>query len=1046
MIDKLLELSIRARSLVILLSLIVVGLGLLAARRVPIDAVPDVTNVQVKVITSAPALGPTDVETYVTFPVEMAMAGLPKIEEIRSVSRAGISVVTVVFEEGMDVYFARQLVNERLTLARDDIPTGYGTPQLGPISSGLGEVYHFEVRGEGRSMMELRTILDWQISPRLRMVPGIVEVNTFGGEAQTLEVSLDPERLASAHLGVAEVIKAIEKNHAAAGGGWLPDGREHVTIRGEARVRSAADLGDIVVDRRDARTPVYVKDLGVVHMAPRVRYGAVTRDGRGEAVVGVAMMLLGANSGEVVEKVKETIADVQRTLPKGVTIDTYYDRTELVHRTTHTVATNMIEAIALVIAVLVLMLANLRAGSIVAMAIPLALVGVFIGMWATGTAGNLLSLGAIDFGLVVDGAIIIIENAQHRLAEQREHLGRPLTKEERDATVLSAAKEVRSATAFGEAIIALVYVPLLALEGVEGRMFRPMALTVLFALAAAFVLSLTLVPALASIALARDAKDAPSFIVRLAQRAYSPTLRGAVRRPLVPIAIAGAAVIASVFVVAGMGRAFLPKLDEGSVVVTVVRLPSASLDQSMEQTRQIETTLKQFPEVTTVVCRTGRAEIAIDPMGMNMTDVYVLLKPRSEWKTAGDREELVKAFDKALSANVPGAGWAFTQPIEMNTNDLLAGISSDLALHIYGDDLGMLKKVGERAVHLLKDIPGAADVRVEQIAGSSVLDVKVDRAAVARAGLDAEDVLKTVAALGGVEAGTIVEGMKRYPIQVRLDPKSRASVDAVAALPVRTPEGGVAPLGHLATVSVEPGPAQISRERLQRRTTVQLNVRGRDIGTFVQQAVKVLDKDLGLPTGYATAWAGEYERLQHAAARMAIIIPITLTIILVLLVTTFGRMGPALLILLNVPAAVTGGVAALALRGMELSISAAVGFIALFGVAVLNGLVLVSTIERRQASGEDLEVAVSEGSRSRVRPVLTTALVASLGFLPMALATGAGAEVQRPLATVIVGGILSSTLQTLVVLPAIYTLMARRRRKAEPPADAPAAEPPAAAA
>jgi Cu/Ag efflux pump CusA len=763
LIDKLLELSIRARALVILLSIVFIVLGLLASRRVPIDAVPDVTNVQVKVITAAPALGPVDVETYITFPIEMAMAGLPRVEEIRSLSRAGISSVTIVFEEGVDVYFARQLVNERLAQAKNDIPEGYGTPQIGPISTGLGEVFHFEVRGETQSLMELRTILDWQISPRLRMVPGIVEVNVFGGESQTLEVTLDPERLAAARLGVAEVVKAIEKNHAAAGGGWLPDGREHVTIRGEARVRSPDDLGNIVVDRRDGRTPVYVKDLGSIRFAPRVRYGAVTRDGRGEAVVGVAMMLLGANSGEVVERVKETIADVEKTL-------------------------------------------------------------------------------------------------------------------------------------------------------------------------------------------------------------------------------------------------------------------------------------KQFPEVTTVVCRTGRAEIAIDPMGMNMTDIYVLLKPREQWTTASDREGLVKAFDKALSTNVPGAGWSFTQPIEMNTNDLLAGISSDLALHIYGDDLGSLKRVAERAVRILRDIPGAADVRTEQIAGSSVLDVRVDRAAVARAGLDAEDVLKTVAALGGVEAGVIVEGTKRYPIQVRLAGAARASVDAVAALPVRTPEGGVAPLGHLASVSVEPGPAQISRERLQRRTTVQLNVRGRDIGSFVEDAKKALDKDLGLPTGYATAWAGEYERLQHAAARMAIIIPITLTIILVLLVTTFGRISPALLILLNVPTAVTGGVAALALRGMELSISAAVGFIALFGVAVLNGLVLVSTIERRRAAGDSIDVAVAEGAKTRVRPVLTTALVASLGFLPMALATGAGAEVQRPLATVIVGGILSSTVQTLLVFPAIYALMARRQRAAAaPPATAQAA-------
>ncbi|MEO7329617.1 MAG: efflux RND transporter permease subunit, partial [Minicystis sp.] len=569
----------------------------------------------------------------------------------------------------------------------------------------------------------------------------------------------------------------------------------------------------------------------------------------------------------------------------------------------------------------------------------------------------------------------------------------------------------------------------LALEGVEGRMFRPMALTVLFALAAAFVLSLTLVPALASLVLSREAKDDPSLLIRLSTRAYVPSLRAALHRPWIPIALALLAVIGSAVVVSRMGREFLPKLDEGSVVIAMVRLPSASLEQSLAQTDQVEKTLKKFPEVTTVVCRTGRAEIAVDPMGMNMTDIYVLLRPREEWTTAHDREALVEAFDKALSAAVPGAGWAFTQPIEMNTNDLLAGISSDLALQIYGNDLGILKKVSERAVHLLRDIPGAQDVRAEQIAGSSILSVKIDRTAIARAGLDASEVLATVAALGGIEAGMVVEGTKRYPIQVRLAEKARSSPEAVAALPVRTPDGMIAPLGHLAAVTVDPGPSQISRERLQRRVTVELNVRGRDIGSFVQEAIATLDKDLELPTGYATSWAGEYERLQHAAARMAIIIPITLAMILVLLVTTFGRLGPALLILLNVPSAVTGGVAALALRGMELSISAAVGFIALFGVAVLNGLVLVSTIERRRSLGGSIEDAVAEGASTRLRPVLTTALVASLGFLPMALATGAGAEVQRPLATVIVGGILSSTLQTLLVLPAIYTAMSRREQR-----------------
>ncbi len=1050
MIDRLIELCIKRRALVIILSLVLAVLGGVAATRVPIDAVPDVTNVQVQIITASPALGPIDVETNVTFPVEMAMAGLPRVEEIRSISRAGISVVTVVFEDGVDVYFARQLVSARLTSARSNIPEGYGEPELGPISSGLGEVLHFEVHGEGKSLMELRNALEWQIAPRLRMVPGIVDVNPFGGEAQTMEVTLDPQKLAAARLGVAQVIEAIHKNNIATGGAWLPTGREHITVRGEGRVRTLDDLANVVVDRRDGRTPLYVKDLGAVRFAPRVRYGAVSRDGKGETVVGVAMMLMGANSGEVVTRAKETLKDVQKSLPKGITIKPYYDRTELVHRTTRTVGVNLAEAVALVALVLGLTLASLRAGSIVALAIPFALLGVFGGMWAFGVSGNLLSLGAIDFGLVVDGAIIIIENAQRRLAEERERLNRPLTKEERDRVVLDASREVRGATAFGEAIIAVVYVPLLALEGVEGRMFRPMALTVLFALGSAFVLSLTLVPALASIALARDAHDKPSFFVRIAQRAYNPALAAAIKRPVIAVAIAIASVIGSAVLAQQMGRGFLPKLDEGSVVIAMVRLPSVSLNQSLAQTDAVERTLRTFPEVTTVVCRTGRAEIAIDPMGMNMTDIYVLLKPKEQWQTARDREGLVKAFDKALSENVPGSGWAFTQPIEMNTNDLLAGISSDLALHIYGDDLGQLKKLSERGVKILRGIRGAHDVRAEQIAGSNVMSVVIDRTAIARRGLDAEDVLKTVSAIGGIEVGTVVEGMRRYPIQVRFDPSARGSIEAVSMLPVRVPDpdgeggpsgkgGAIAPLGELAKVSLEPGPSQVSRERLARRVTVQLNVRGRDIASFVDEAVKALDKDLELPTGYSTAWAGEYERLQHAAARMAVIIPITLAIILVLLLATFGRVRPALLVLLNVPTAATGGIAALALRGMEISISAIVGFIALFGVAVLNGLVLVSTIERRQADGKSLTDAVAEAAKERMRPVLTTALVASLGFVPMAIATGAGAEVQRPLATVIVGGILSSTLQTLLVLPAIYTLFTRRAQAAQ--AAQPAAEP-----
>jgi heavy metal efflux system protein len=1037
LIDWLLRFSVRGRVLVLVLTALFVLVGASVATTVPIDAIPDVTNVQVQVITAAPALGPVDVETYVTYPVEQSMAGLPKVEEIRSMSRPGISVVTVVFHDDVDLYFARRLVAERLTEARQSIPPGYGNPELGPISSGLGEVFHFEVRGEGKTPMELRTVLDWQIAPRLKLVPGVVEVNTFGGEAKTLELTLDPARLAAERVGVDDVVKAIERNHFAVGGAYMVDGREQMTIRGEARLRTPDDLGSVVVVEARAgpgagsdsgageRAPLYLRDLGVAHFAPRVRYGAVTRDGRGEAVVGVVMLLMGENSGEVIANIKEAVADVSKSLPEGVTIDPYYDRTDLVKRTIGTVTSNLVEASVLVVVVLFLTLASLRAGSVVALAIPLAMLGVFIGMRLTGVSGNLLSLGAIDFGLVVDGAIIIVENAVRRMAERREALGRVLTGEERQAEVLEAAREVRGATAFGEAIIALVYVPLLALESVEGRMFRPMALTVLFALGSAFVLSLTVVPAVASLLLARDAHDRHSPIVRLAMYLYRPSLAAALRSPRIVAGVTLALFACSIAGGTRMGQEFLPKLDEGTLVIAAVRLPSVSLEQSMEQARQVELLLRKFPEVTSVVSRTGRAEIAIDPMGINMSDIYVLLKPKAEWTTAHDREGLVQALDKALSEGVPGLGFAFSQPIEMNTNDLLAGISSDVAIHVYGHDLVALKLVSEKIVRVLRQVPGAADVRAEQIAGLSVLTVRIDRTMIARYGLDAQTVMATVEALGGTEVGSVVDGAERFPIQVRLNESARRSPEAIAALPVRTPSGAIVPLGQLAHVEIAPGPPQVGRERLARRVTVQANVRGRDIGSFVQQAQADIEKTVKLPTGYALAWAGEYERLQGATKRLLVVVPVTLTLIIVLLVVTFGELRPALLIFLNVPMSISGGLAALYLRSMPLSIAAAVGFIALFGVAVLNGLVLVSSMERLRKAGLPIKDVVLQGAEGRLRPVLTTALVASLGFIPMALATGAGAEVQRPLSTVVIGGLVSSTLLTLLVLPAVYGLVTR---------------------
>ncbi|HRG95945.1 MAG TPA: CusA/CzcA family heavy metal efflux RND transporter [Polyangiaceae bacterium] len=1030
MIDRLIALSVRSRGLVVVLALVFLVIGLVASTKVAIDAVPDVTNVQVQVITAAPTLGPVDVETSVTFPVERSMAGLPKLEEVRSISRAGISVVTLVFSDEMPIFLARQLVGERLTQAAREIPAGYGTPELGPVSSGLGEVYHFEVKGP-QSLMERHRILEWLIAPRLRLVPGVVEVNTFGGEAKTLELTLDPQRMAVARVGVAEVVHAIEENHLAAGGAYMVDGRENVTVRGEGRLVTPEDVGSVVVSAEPGRAPLTLRDVGTARYAPMVRYGAVTRDGRAEeAVVGVVMMLRDANSGRVVGDTKAAIAEIQKTLPEGCVIDAYYDRTELVRRTVRTVSKNLVEACVLVLVVLFVMLANVRAGLVVAVTIPLALLGVFVGMWVFGISGNLISLGAIDFGLVVDGAIILVENAIRRMGERREQLGRTLTDQERQDVVTASSIEVRSATTFGEAIIALVYVPIIALGSTEGRMFRPMALTVLFALASAFVLSITVVPALASWALSRDTKDTHSPVLRLADRLYVPALAWATRWPRLVGVVTVVIFAVSITLGAGMGKEFLPKLDEGTAVLAMVRLPSVSLEQSLDQSRRLEKTLLTFPEVTSVVCRTGRAEIAVDPMGINMTDVYVMLKPREEWTTAHDREGLVEAFDKKISVEVPGAGFGFTQPIEMNTNDLLAGIESDLAIHLYGHDLTLLRQNADRMVRVLRQIPGAKDVRAEQIAGFNVLTVNVDRVAIARAGLSAKAVLDTVSALGGMQVGDIVDKGERFPLQVRFSEAARKDRATIAALPVRAPDGRLVPLGQLAHIEVGPGPSQVSRERLQRRITIQLNVRGRDIGSFVEEAHSRLDRDIKLPAGYFTEWAGEYERFKSATAQLAVVVPITLALILVLLVATFGKFRPALVIFLNVPMSISGGLFALLARGEPFSISAGVGFIALFGVAVLNGLVLVSSVEHLRDEGLAALEAVRLGATGRLRPVLTTALVASLGFLPMALATGAGAEVQRPLATVVIGGLLSSTLLTLLVLPAIYgTLLEREERK-----------------
>ncbi|NOT07328.1 MAG: efflux RND transporter permease subunit [Gemmatimonadales bacterium] len=1033
MIEHILEWSLRNRFLVLALALLLVVGGVAALRTLPIDAVPDVTNVQVQVLTSAPALGPEEVERFITTPVELAMSGLPRLQEVRSTSRFGLSAVTVVFEDGTDIYFARQLVNERVQEARRDIPPGYGEPEMGPVTTGLGEIYQFEVRGSGKSLMELRTILEWEIAPRLRAVPGVVEVNAFGGELKTYEVQLRPERLIQYGISLTEVFEALERNNANAGGAYIEKSSEQYLIRGEGLVGSLEDVGNIVVasDPQDG-TPTYIRQLGEVRFAAMVRQGAVTRDGRGEAVTGITLMLLGANSREVVNRVKETVEGLRPGLERlGVSIDPFYDRTVLIRKTIATVAKSLAEGGLLVVVVLFLMLRNLRAGLIAASAIPLSLLAAFIGMRAFGISGNLMSLGSIDFGFIVEGAVIVIENAVRLIAARSHHLGRALTAEERSGEVLQASREVLRSTAFGVTIISIVYLPILSLTGIEGKMFRPMALTVLFALAGSLVLSLTLIPVLASLFLPKKIAEEESGIVRQSRRLLEPLVRNALAKPLRWVAGASALFIVSLGVAPFLGAEFIPRLDEGALALQAWRLPSVSLEESIRQTTKLETVLKQFPEVVTVVSKTGRAEIATDPMGVEISDVLVMLKPHGEWTTASDREGLIAAFDSALTGSIAGTIFSYSQPIELRVSELISGVRSDVALKIFGDDLATLERVGEQAVRVLEQVPGAADVKAEQTAGLPLLRVVLNRASIARYGINAADVLDVIQALGGREVGVVLEGQRRFVLQVRFAPEARRDLTQLAGLTVRSPSGTPIPLAQLADIRVEDGHSQISHEAGKRRITVELNVRGRDLAGFVREAQGTLESAGIVPAGYFTEWGGQFKNLAQATRRLLIVVPAALGLIFVLLYMSQGSAQLAGIIYLNVPFALSGGLLALAVRGMPLSISAGVGFIALFGVAVLNGLVLMSFVKQRREEGAGPDEAAFDAASVRLRPILTAGLVAALGFLPMAVASGSGAEVQKPLATVVIGGLVPSTILTLLVLPAVYVWLERRRSRRE---------------
>jgi cobalt-zinc-cadmium resistance protein CzcA len=1019
MVQRIIHWSLHNRFIVLIASLLILGMGFVAATQIPLDAVPDLTNVQVQVLTNSPALGPEEVEQFITFPIENAMSGVPNVDEIRSISRFGLSAVTVTFHDGTDIYWARNQVNERLQRARENIPPGMGTPELGPIATGMSEIYQFEVRskpGFKYSLSELRSMLDWQIAFQLRSVQGVVEVNTFGGELKTYEIQVDPAQLQNYGISFADVFKALDENNGNSGGGYIAHGAEQRLVRGQGLVTSLEDIQNIVLESRDG-TPIRIKDIGEARFAPMLRQGAVTRDGDREAVIGMVMMIMGGNSRKVVEEVKEKIHTIQKTLPEGIEIDTFYDRTDLVEKTIHTVAENIGLGVLLVIAMLIVLLGDLRAGLIVAAAIPLSAMSALIAMRYAGVSANLMSLGAVDFGVIVDGAVVMIENCMRQAAN---HLKSNPGKKVPLHVFESSASEVGKPILFAGLIVVIVFIPILSLQGMEGKMFRPMAFTFMTALSSALILSVTVMPVLASLFLARWIQQKDTLVVRGLKRLYEPCLRFSMKHPLGMFLAAIGIFAISVMLARQFGREFVPKLDEGDIAIQATRLPSVSLETSVELTKAMERCLLKFPQVITVVSKTGRPEIANDPMGVYQTDVIVRLKPKEQWPEPISKEELVVQMRKALAREVPANSFSFTQPIELRVQELVAGVRSDIGLSLYGDDLAVLKAKGDEIVQALLRVEGSADVAAQQIAGLSYCGVSVRRDALARYGINAREVLDAVACVGGKVVGQVFEGQRRFPMQVRLAPEWRTDVEKLSQLKVEDASGRQIPISQLAEIKINDGPVEISRDSIRRRLLISCNVQGRDLGGFVAEAQRVVDQSVELPPNYILHWGGQFANLREATERLAIAVPVALLLIFSLLYVTFNSVRLALLIYLNVPIAATGGILALWARGMPFSISAGVGFIALFGIAVMNGVVLIEHIRHLRHQGLSPFDAVVQGALDRLRPVFMTAACGALGFIPMAISSSSGAEVQRPLATVVIGGLITSTVLTLLVLPSIY--------------------------
>ena len=1023
MIERLIRTALEQRLIVLLVVLGLIVGGVAAFRHLPIDAFPDVTPVQVQVITQAPSLAPAEIERLVTFPLEIELTNLPGKTELRSVSRFGLSVITVVFEDRMDTYFARQLVLERVLQARSRLPQN-AEPLLGPVSTGLSEVFMYLVEGSTQSLMDLRTLQDWVIRPMLRAVPGLADVDTLGGLAKQYEVLVDPNRLTSFGLSLRQVHAAVTGNNQNAGGSYIERGGDKLVVHGQGLARSAADLEQIVVAAHKG-TPIYLRDVAQVRQGSAIRLGGVTRDGQGEVLEGIAVMLRGGNSREVISAVKDKVVLINRVLPAGVKIVPFYDRIELVARALATVEGALLEGTAVVILVLYLFLRNLRGALVVALTLPLAVLATFLIMQQVGLSANLMSLGglAISLGMIVDAAIVQVENVERHLSEQTK--GRALSVTDRVPVVLRAVLEVRKPSLFGELIIALTFVPLLALQGMEGKMFIPLALTVVIALLSSLVLSMTVVPVLAAMLMTPRAATEGGRLLERVRGRYRRLLEGAIRRTRLVVLAAVGLLVGGVALAPFIGREFVPSMDEGSVVVNLMRLPSISLTESLKISGDVERVLLEIPDVRSVVSRTGANELGTDPMGMELSDMYVLLKPESEWQAKSKAE--IEAQIRWRLERVPGIAFGLSQPIAMRVDELMSGVRSQVAVKLFGEDLETLRMKGDEIARVLRQVRGMADLRVEQVSGLYYLKIDIDRTKIARHGINVAEITEVIEAVGGgIAAGEVFEGQWRFPIMVRFPDDRRTDVETIAALGVTAPDGSRIPLRELADIRIVEGPAQISREHASRRIVIEANVVGRDLVGSVEEAQTAVSRQVQLPPGYYVTWGGQFENQQKAMARLAVVGPLVVGLIFLLLYFTFGNLRQAALILLAIPFAMIGGLLGLLVGGLYLSVPASVGFIALFGVAVLNGVVKIAYINQLRDQGMPLDEAVLTGMVLRLRPVLMTAVVAMMALIPLLLATGPGSEIQRPLALVVIGGLFSSTALILVVMPVLYRWMEQR--------------------